>query len=334
MPKALVTGITGMLGAHVAMELLVSGYEVVGLFRGETSKQKTQTIFELYNLSNEFEKIQWQFGDITKIETLDDAFEGINEVYHCAAFISFRPQDEDRMYSANVHGTRNLVDVALTHPIRKFCHVSSTAAVGSNQFEELTTEKHVWKKDEASSYAYTKKYAEIEVWRGIEEGLNAVIVNPCIIIGPGDWNQGSPHLVQKVDNGLKYQVPGANAFVDVRDVASTMRKLMESDISSERFLLIGENATFQRLFEAIATKLNRKAPYKEVSKSFARLLSVIEYWRSKIFGSYPMITKDSVESAFGTAKYSNEKILDQMDISFRSLEEMVENTVEHYINTH
>lgn len=329
--KNLVTGITGMVGAHLALHLIQNGEEVIGLIRSQKSKEKTKGIFKLYDALDLFKLIEWREADVTKVETLESALKGVQIIYHCAAFISFRPQDEDEMYRINVLGTRNIVNVALTLPIEHFCHVSSTAAIGGNRFNEPTTEKHVWERKEASSYSISKKLSELEVWRAIEEGLKAVIVNPCVIIGPGDWTQGSPQLIEKVANGLKYTVPGSNAFVDVRDVVAIMHELVLKGITEERYLLIGENAPYDQLFKIIAKHLNIPGPTKMASRTTANILAFIEYWRCKLLGGYPMITSDSIDSAYSNVQYSNGKIKSTIQYDFKGLEEMVGNATVKYL---
>lgn len=331
----LVTGGTGLVGAHLLLSLLKRNEQIRAIYRSDASLNKTKTIFSFYERNAEelFNKIEWKQADLQNIEELDDVVEGCSTIYHCAAMVSFHPKDAYKMYEVNVHGTRNLVDVALTHEITKFCHLSSTAAVGSNIYGEPTTEKHTWDIKRAGNYAISKKKSELEVWRGAEEGLNVVIVNPSIILGPGNWDEGSAKIVKKVADGLKYYTPGTNGFVDVRDVVRAMIELVDRDIKNERFLLVGDNLTFKYIIQTIAKGLNIKVPQKEVVRWKANLLAKIESIRTFLFGTYPLLTSESVKSAFSTSIYSNQKIKDKIGFQFTPMEETIKNTTDAYLKS-
>ena len=262
---------------------------------------------------------------------MEEAIIGCKTVYHCAAMISFHPKDAKQMYEINVRGTKNIVDVCLENKeIQSFVYVSSTAAVGRNIYD-ITTEEQVWDKNDASNYSVSKKQAEIEVWRGAEEGLNVVIVNPCIIVGPGNWNEGSSKLFQKIYQGLSYYTPGANAFVDVNDVVDCMIELEKRKIYNERFLLIGENLSYKNFFDMLAQNLNVTAPQKLAKKWQAIAMSYFESLRTFLTGSYPIITSETVKSSYQNTSYSNAKIIREIGFNFTPLQHSIAQTAKIFL---
>jgi nucleoside-diphosphate-sugar epimerase len=209
-------------------------------------------------------------------------------------------------------------------------YVSSTAAIGRNA-SGITSEEQVWDKNDASNYSISKKQAELEVWRGAEEGLNVVIVNPCIIVGPGNWNEGSSKLFQKIHQGLSYYTPGANAFVDVNDVVDCMIELEKRKIYNERFLLIGENMSYKNFFDLLAQNLNVTAPQKLAKKWQAVLMSYFESFRTFLTGSYPIITSETVKSSYQNTSYSNAKITREIGFNFTPLQQSVAQTAKIFL---
>jgi nucleoside-diphosphate-sugar epimerase len=314
----LVTGGTGLVGSHLLMQLINEGKSVRAIFRDEKSIEKVKQVFTWNNLSPNLvdEKIEWVESDILNPEDFKNCFEGIRQVYHCAAMVSFNKRDKKELFKTNINGTANLVNLCMDFKIEKLCYVSSTAAVGKAPKDGIRTEDCQWQDDGVSNYSVSKHLSEMEVWRGIEEGLNAVIVNPSVIIGPGDWNVSSSNLFLKVWKGLKFYSQGGNAFVDVRDVVSCMCNLMNSDITSERFLIVSENLSFRSLFDQIATVLNKPLPNIKAKQWMVDVLWKIEAVKSFIFGSLPLVTKESAESAMTVATYSNQKIKDALNMEF------------------
>lgn len=269
------------------------------------------------------------------VPSLEEELQGHKIVYHCAAIVSFAKRDFNQMMEINRYGTANMVNLSLDLGVEKFCYVSSTAAVGNKDIpEEVEVDENgKWiLTDETSGYSITKYSAEKEVWRGIEEGLNAVMVNPSVIFGAGDWDESSMKIFKTIGKGLKFYSPGANSFVDARDVAKIMIQLMESDISGQRYLCIGANSSFKHLFDLISEEMNQKPPSKKVHPFLMGIT-----WRLSVFWailtfSKPLITKSAARNAFNTIKYSNQKIKDVLAYEFHTLEETVENAVKGRLN--
>jgi len=326
-----VTGGTGILGSRLIYDLLLSGEKVRALKRKGSNLDNFNKIIRFYTGDkNILNNLEWVEGDINDISSLE-AMEGCDYVYHCAAAVSFLKKDRDLLFKINVEGTQNMVNAALRWKVEKFCHVSSTAALGESISNGKITEESLWiSADGRSNYAITKKAAEMEVWRAMEEGLNAVIVNPSVIIGPGKADQSSASLFSKVQKGLKYYTHGVNGFVDVRDVSAVMLQLMRSNIANERFLVIGENRSFKEVFDQIAVNLNLPKPSKEAKPWMASIIWRVEALRSFLFDTEPLVSKENSESAFKKTFYSNEKITKTLEHQFIPIDEAIKDSSAYY----
>jgi len=328
-----ITGGTGLIGSHLLVELTKENNHITAIYRDSKKIKTVRQVFDFY-LGKESERcfslIKWVVCDILNSVELEEAMKNHSVVYHCAATVSFKRKDYTKMMRTNRTGTEHIVNLCLDLNVEKLCYVSSTAAVGNKDIpsDVEITEKGVWEKtDETSGYSISKYSAEKEVWRGIEEGLNAVIVNPSVVIGAGDWNESSLVIFRTIENGLKFYSPGANAFVDARDVAKIMIELVQTDITNERFLCIGENLSFQSLFIAIADHLGKKRPKHKVSPLLMGIAwRLATFWAAITLRS-PAITKSSARSAFNVSKFSNRKIKEAIKFEFTPIEKAVENAV-------
>ena len=328
-----VTGGTGLLGTHLLVKLAKEGQSIRALKRENSNLGIVKQVFDFYESGNLFSSIEWVNGDITDITSLPEAIGNATKVYHTAALVSFDPRDREKLYKINIEGTANVVNACLEKGIEKLCYVSSTAAVGKSKDNAVVVESNDWNEEEVSSnYAISKHYAENEVWRGIAEGLDAVMVNPCVVIGPGDWNRSSGTLFKTVSKGLKFYTPGANAFVDARDVVDTMFLLMESNIKSERYLVIGENLTYKDLFTKIAIALGVNPPSILVKGLLVDVSWRLEKLRSLLTGNPPVVTSESAKSAVNTVTFSNQKLVEATGFNFRSVDEAAQNAAKFYTN--
>lgn len=321
----LVTGGTGLVGAHLLLRLIENGAKVRAIYRDEKGIQKTKSLFEHYQKSTLFNTVEWIKGEILDITALEDAFIGITQVYHCAAYISFDSKDENKLRKINIEGTANIVNFCLAKGIEKLCHVSSIAALGDLAAHETSiTEETEWNPEKYhSDYAISKYGAEMEVWRGQQEGLQVIIVNPGIIIGPGFENQSSGQLIKKVADGLLFYTYGKTAFVVVDDVVRITIELMESSICNERFILIGQNIVFRDLINTIADTLKVKRPSIE-AKPFLIGLTWRLYWVLSLFSTKPkQISKDSLQSLLNKKEFSNQKIKSALQTSFIDVKQYI-----------
>ena len=297
----LVTGATGFLGAELVAQLLEIE-SVVRCIKREKAIIPQKLI--LYQ-----DKIEWVTADILDFSDLNDAFEGVTQVYHCAALISFETTLKKKILAINAEGTSNVVNLSLAHSVKKLVHVSSIAALGNGKNNELIDEKSFWEGFEAhNAYAVSKYRAEMEVWRGINEGLNAVIVNPSVIIGEDAGIAGSGAIFKTVKDGLKYYTLGGTGFVDVKDVAKIMILLMQSDISAERFIISNQNYSYKNLFSDIAIAFDLPEPQKEARPWMLSLAWKANAIKNLLTGSKGGLTKATAKSASNFNHFDNSKI--------------------------
>ncbi len=327
-----VTGGTGVLGSQLLYDLTKQSTQIRAIYRSEAKLNQTKRFFALLNpdsWQDQFQQIEWLIGDVLDVVLLEEQMKGCTHVYHCAAIVSFHKSDFNQMIQTNRYGTANVINVCLGLAIEKLCYVSSTAAIGGDS-DKIITEDTKWKLSPTTTgYSVSKYSAEKEVWRGIEEGLNAVMVNPCVIIGAGNWNDSSLTLFKTLEKGMSYYPPGSNATVDSRDVSSVMIKLMNSEISGERFLCTGSNHTFRDLMTEISSQLKVKPPRKLAKRwmvNFVRRMMKIGY----LFSSKkPSVTKEGVNALFSNRCYDSSKVKKALGIEFYGLKESVKHTIDN-----
>lgn len=335
MNRVFVTGATGLLGAHITLVLLKRGYEVLCLYREEKKKKDTERIMGFYgeDALELFKNIEWVEGDILDPVTLFESIKSCDQVVHAAAFVSFLPSEASYMYKVNVEGTANIVNACLKLNVKKLCYISSVAAIGRSSEESDYSEDTVWKENETPTrYAVSKYNAELEVWRGITEGLSAVIVNPSTVIGPGVWNQSSATLIKRIWDGQKFYTDGINGFVDARDVAEVSVQLLESSVSGERFICSAENVSFKQLFFWMADALNKPRPTISASKSITSVVVKLGEIGHFLFGIKPFITADSARTAQFKSRFNNNKVKQQLNYTFIPIEESVKFTANCLLN--
>ncbi|MGG7036578.1 MAG: NAD-dependent epimerase/dehydratase family protein [Flavobacterium sp.] len=325
----LVTGGTGLVGAHLLLHLTENEGHIRSIYRTPDSIEKTKSLFRLYQKENFFSKIEWIQGDVTDIPSLENAFENIDYVYHCAGLISYDPNDEYLLRKTNIEGTANIVNFCIDYNVKKLCHVSSIAALGDlAPHEKQITEETEWNPEAShSDYAISKYGAEMEVWRGQQEGLNVIIVNPGVIFGAGFWNQGSGLFFSKVKNGFSFYTNGKAGFVSVTDVAKIMIRLMNSKSAGERFTLIAENSGFKDVIFNIAKKLNVKKPPIEARPWMLGIAWRLDWLKSAVFRSSRELSKNSSRSLLNQDIYSNRKIKDELNYEFQNVASVIDEII-------
>jgi nucleoside-diphosphate-sugar epimerase len=324
----LVTGGTGLVGAHLLLHLLENGEEKVrAIFRKPKQIEKTKHLFDYYSKPNLFSKIEWIEGDILDIPSLEIAFEKIDYVYHCAAHISFNPDDENQLRKVNIEGTANIVNFCIDKNVTKLCHVSSIAALGDlAQHETIITEETEWNPEVLhSDYGISKYGAEMEVWRGHQEGLQVVIVNPGVIFGPGFYNQGSGAFFTSIKKGMPFYTNGSTGYIDVSDVVKTMRLLMNSNTNGERYILISENITYKEIISKIASKIGAKKPKIEAKPWLLNVAWRLDWFLSKITRSKRKISKHGTQSLLNSDLISNNKVVTYLNYEFQKIDDCIDN---------
>ena len=322
----LITGATGTIGAHVTLKLLQQNKKVVCIKRVGSDTNKTKKIFSYYTSEYEelFNQIKWVDADICDIYSILDALEGVDSVYHCAGFVTFNKKHEKELFKINVEGTANIVNACLEKNISALCHVSSIAAIHNPDITTNINESIYWKSSpNVGNYAISKYNGEREVWRGIEEGLNAVIVNPSIVLSPGLWHQSSGKLFDICFKGSPFYTNGKSATVDVVDVANCMIELVEKKHFNNRYILAENNYSFKELLTKIHCEFGKNAPKILANKFLLMVADIFESIRSKITNAEPLITKESAKSSLDSNTYSNSKIKNAIQYSFKPIDESV-----------
>lgn len=292
-----VTGGTGLVGSHLIDELTSRNKHITALYRTYVPDIKNK------------EKVEWVKGDILDVIFLEEALKKVEFVYHCAGIVSYDSRQKQQMFETNVEGTANIVNACISAGVKKLCFVSSIAALGQRRKGEEIDETMNWSEETGNSnYGESKYLAEMEVWRGIGEGLDAVIVNPSIILGSGDWNGGSTKIFKTAFEEFPWYTEGETGFVDVNDVVRIMIQLMESNISGERFIVSAENQKYKTIFTAIAKAFGKNPPYKKVSPFIAALVWRLEAIKAMFTNETALLTRETARAAQAVVRYNNNKL--------------------------
>ena len=306
-----VTGATGLIGSFISRRLISDGYQVRALRRSHSSMALVADIKE---------QITWVEGDILDTAGLTEQLEGVSGVIHCAALLSYDSRDEAKMHKVNVEGTANLVNISLLKKVDYFLHLSSVAAVGKEKGATQVDESHKASVDEfTTAYARSKYLAELEVWRGISEGLPASIINPSLVLGPGQWNQSSTKIFKYIMDEHRFYVDGTANYVDVRDVATIAVRLLNARITGERFIVSAGSIGYKALFDLIAQSFNKKPPTTLAKPRLIRMASIVDGLKARITGQPPLITDELRHVAQNTHTYDSTKIQQAAHITFNPL---------------
>ena len=332
----LVTGGTGLVGSHLLFKLVSKGEQVRAIYRRQHKLESVKHVFSYYSDQSEalFNTIEWIEANINDIPALETVFVGVNHVYHCAAFVSFEPDKFEALRKINIEGTANIVNLSIAHKVKKLCYVSSIAALGVQENSDtFITEQTPWNPEKDNSvYAITKYGAELEVWRGTQEGLGAIIVNPGVILGSGYWHGGSSGaLFRQAYKGSKYYTEGVTGFVDIWDVINPMMALMESDILNENYILVSENLSFKAFQELMAKALCVQPPKKKIRKFILSLGWRLDWLNHKLFGKRRRLSKQSANSLLSVCKYDNSKIIKELDYTFKPINTSIQEVGQFFL---
>ena len=311
-----VTGASGLVGSHLIQSLVEKEASVRAIYRN------TIPVFK------GAEKVNWVKGDILDVTSLDQALKGVQQVYHCAAIVAFTPKQATAMLQANIEGTANVVNACINHQIQKLVYVSSVAALGRIRQDVAVDETMNWTPETSNSvYGQSKYLAEMEVWRGMGEGLNVAMVNPVIILGAGDWNKGSSEIFKSAYDQFPWYTKGVSGFVDVMDVVDAMQLLMNSNVQGQRYIISGANVPYQEIFTRIAKAFHKRPPYKKVTPLLAAIVWRLEAIKGMITGKAPLLTKETAATAQAVVHFDNSKFLKAFpDFKYRSIDETINRT--------
>ena len=310
----LVTGATGLVGSHLLRRLVMSGQKVRATYRSSIPQSAISA------------QVEWVKADILDILSMEDAMQGIQQVYHCAAVVSFNPNQKKQLQHVNIQGTANVVNAALDAHVQKMVFMSSVAALGRIRQDVAIDETMNWTPETSNSeYGKSKYMAEMEVWRGIGEGLNAVIVNPVIILGAGDWSSGSTAIFKSAYDEFPWYTEGVSGFVDVEDVVTAMMGLMKSDITAQRYIISGANIPYRSVFNLIARGFGKKQPSRKVTPFMAAIVWRLEAIKSWFTGKSPLLTKETARTAQAKVHFNNTKLLKAVpSFSYTSVETSID----------
>lgn len=319
-----VTGGTGFIGSYLLRYLVKQGFKNIRALKRPSSPM---------NLVEDIsDQIEWVEGEIMNLPLLEEVMAGMQQVYHCAGMISFSRRERDRMFKINEEGTANLVNLLLDFGVEKMVHVSSIAALGRVKNGDTISETSKWQNSKLNSnYAISKYLAEMQVWRGIEEGLNAVIVNPSLVLGSGFWGQGTCEIFPTIKKGLSFFPAGATGVVDVRDVARYMIELMNSKVQRERIILSAESISYRSFFEKISKEMELNAPKFRVSAFLNGIAWRGEWLRSFFTGKEPIINRETATLTGHSFFYDSRKSLKYFDFKYTPLEQTIEETVRQFL---
>ena len=310
----LITGATGLVGSHLIQQLVKTDSPVRALYRKEIPLNEFGT------------KVDWVKGDILDIFSLEDAMQGVKQVYHCAAIVSFNPSKIKSLQKTNIEGTANIVNACINTGVKKLLFVSSVAALGRIREDKPIDESMSWTPETSNSeYGKTKYLAELEVWRGMGEGLDVAVVNPVIILGSGDWTSGSSAIFKSAYDEFPWYTSGMSGFVDVNDVVNAMIIIMQSTISGERFIISGADAFYKDIFEMMAKYFNKKVAHKKVTPFLANIVWRLEAIKAKFTGKDPLLTKETAKTAQARVSFNNGKLFHFFpDFKYTDMEKSIE----------
>jgi dihydroflavonol-4-reductase len=328
-----VVGGTGYLGSHLLYNLVQLGKPVRAIYRNKERLDHFLKFRKYYPAVNDrmLDKIEWVECDILNYYCLSDNLSGVSMVYNVAGIVSFHKEDNQKLLKINAQGTANLVNACLECKIDRLCHVSSISALGDSQDGEPIDESRLWSKNTSPSpYSYSKFRGEMEVWRGINEGLQAVIVNPSIIIGPGMWYGSWEGIFKQINKGLNYYPTGTCGYIDVLDVVRAMIRLTESEVSGERFILSAENLAHREVLDFLAEAMKRPLPERPLTPQVVKIACYLEKIHSVFTGTRPRITRQSMKSSTAVTSYSNRKIVQALSLEFTPVKEALGASIRFY----
>jgi len=324
--KILVTGATGLVGMHVLLHLLSKGYATCALCRPSSDKSIVKRVFAYYGKESLFDAIEWREAEILDVEKLYSAMEGISSVYHTAAMVSFDSSEHDQLWRVNVDGTTNIINAAIKNGVEAFCHVSSIGALGHTSDGSFIDETTPFQPDaDRSVYSQSKFRQEMEVWRAMEQGLKAVIVNPGVVLGPCSLSRSSGSIASATKNGTKFFVEGQTGYVDARDVAQSMVELMEKELYGERYILVSDNTTVRDVQNMFADEFSVARPRYKATKAMMNIAATLLSVKSKFTGVKPALTYESVRSMGGNNSYTSQKVKKAINIEFISVKDSIAN---------
>jgi dihydroflavonol-4-reductase len=319
-----ITGANGLLGSFIVRKLIASNKPFIALKRAGSDTSL---------LTDVTSQITWRDADVTDAVSLHEAFQDCTQVIHAAAIVSFNPRRKKKIFDVNVEGTRHVVNACLNNGIQRLVHISSVAALGRQKGQQHVDESSKWTESPLNSmYGESKYLAELEVFRAQEEGLSTVIVNPSVILAPADWNKSSAQLFKYVWNERAFYTQGFLSYVDVRDVADAVLKLVDAPVQNQRFILSAGVIGYKDFFTQVATHLHRKPPYIKLSKKLLKIAATLESIRAWFADSEPLLTRETARLTGTHFLYDNRKITKTLNFQFQTIDQSLQWCCEYYMS--
>ena len=331
----LVTGGTGFVGTYLLYELLKGNSSIKSTYRKEKNKELTKEFFKLKDVNHPklFNKIIWVKMDLTEMSSLDELYSGINIIYHCAAFVSLAKRHKNLLMETNVEGTSNIINYAIKHKIKKILFISSIASIGAKDYDSIINEDHSWNhKINHTDYALSKYKSELEVWRGSQEGIPAVIVNPGFIIGSHFWNRSSSSIFKRIYNGLKFYPTGKISLVSVEDVVIASIKLMNSKIQNERFILVSENMNYKEFLDLISKNLGKSLTKYPLKKPLLYIIYFFDIILSFLRIKKRFMSKALISTFNNNQEFNGNKIKKFISFKYEKIDKKVKEICKDFID--
>jgi nucleoside-diphosphate-sugar epimerase len=325
-----VTGATGLIGSHLVLRLTEENMPVTALFRNEKRKTEVYDLFRFYEKESLFQQVQWVKGDVEDADDMYELTEGMHTVFHCAAIVSYHKKNASRMLEVNINGTKNIVNACIENDVKHFIHVSSISALGDSKGEIINEETPRNFNDYHSNYSKGKYLSEQEVWRGIQEGLDATIVNPAVIFGPNNCTRSSGTMIARIEKGLPALPAGGSGIVSVLDVVEVMIRAAKQEPTNERYILCAENVLMSELFTKIAGALHVK-----IGKTIAKrwqivLVFYMEAMVELLTGKRATITREIIRNYDEVKRFDGGKATRTFGFQYRDTFSSIENTIRYY----
>lgn len=318
-----VTGANGLLGSFIVRRLIDEGEKFIAFKRRNSDTSLLDDVKE---------HIRWVDLDLLDPVSMDDAFKGLTSLIHSAAMVSFNPRSARSISRINTEGTRNVVNACLANGINRLLFISSVAALGRTKGQTLIDETNKWVENaQHTAYATSKYLAEIEVFRGQEEGISTAVLNPSVILAPADWQKSSARLFKYVWSERLFYIDGSMNYVDVRDVASAATMVLRSGVENERFILNGGTVTFKEFFDAVASRFGKKPPMFKLNRNLLKIAAGLESVRARLRRSEPQITSETARLAGTFFQYQNTKIKKTFHFEFTELDNTLDWCCRYYI---
>ncbi len=326
MKKILITGANGLVGSYICRQLLNSTqHQIYALTRKSSN---------LNLLSPIKDRITIIEGDLKELEKIENQIAEMDLIIHTAGVVSYHKEDHPLLHQINHQATKELINLCLNHEVSDFLFLSSVSAINSGRPDLVTDEKSKFAEGpHNSTYGITKHLAEMEVWRGAQEGLNVAVLNPTIVIGAGIWKNSSLQMFQQVWDGMPLMTPGSNGFVDVRDVATACKLLIEQGLVGQQFVLNAENRSYDEIIKAISIGLHKKPPKRYLSKSMIPFIVGLEKLRSFILRKRPLLTSIALEKSLAKQKYNGKKVTQELGLNYRVIDQSIKESCEAFMKS-